>query len=136
VVSLPAIAEQDEGWRKEGEALWPSRFPLDALARTREAIGSAAWMAMYQQRPAAEEGAVFNRQWWRHYQAPPECSRIIFSLDTAYKTTESSDYSVIQVWGATATGYCLLHVWRQRAEFPELERQAIALAEVWRPRWC
>jgi hypothetical protein len=56
VVSLPAIAEHDEGSRKEGEALWPSRFPLDALARTREAIGSAAWMAMYQQRPVAEEG--------------------------------------------------------------------------------
>jgi hypothetical protein len=66
VVSLPAIAEHDEGWRKEGDALWPSRFPLEVLARTREAIGSAAWMAMYQQRPVAEEGAVFNRQWWRH----------------------------------------------------------------------
>ena len=60
VVSLPAIAERDEGWRKEGEALWPPRFPLEALARTREAIGSAAWMAMYQQRPVSEEGAVFQ----------------------------------------------------------------------------
>ena len=134
VVSLPAIAEHDEGWRKEGEALWPSRFPLEALARTREAIGSAAWMAMYQQRPVAEEGAVFRREWWRHYQTPPECRRIIFSLDTAFKATESADYSVIEVWGETATGYCLLHVWRQRAEFPELERQVIALAEIWRPQ--
>jgi predicted phage terminase large subunit-like protein len=131
---LPAIAEQDEDWRKEGDALWPSRFPLDALARTREAIGSAAWMAMYQQRPTTEEGAVFNRRWWRHYQTSPDCRRIIFSLDTAFKTTESSDYSVIQVWGETTTGYCLLHVWRRRAEFLELKRQAIALAEVWKPQ--
>jgi predicted phage terminase large subunit-like protein len=134
VVSLSATAERDEVWRKEGEALWPSRFPLNVLARTREAIGSAAWMAMYQQRPVAEEGAVFNRHWWRQYQTPPDCRRIVFSLDTAFKTTESSDYSVIEVWGETATAYCLLHVFRQRAEFPELKRQAINLAETWRPQ--
>lgn len=82
----------------------------------------------------AEEGAVFTRSWWRTYRESPECRRIIFSLDTAYKTNESADYSVIEVWGETATGYCLLHVWRQRAEFPELKRQAVALAEVWRPQ--
>jgi predicted phage terminase large subunit-like protein len=38
------------------------------------------------------------------------------------------------VWGETSTGYCLLHLWRQRAEFPELKRQAVALAEMWRPQ--
>ena len=26
--NLPAIAEYDEGWRAEGEALWPERYPL------------------------------------------------------------------------------------------------------------
>jgi phage terminase large subunit-like protein len=60
------------------------------------------------------------------YKEPPECRRLVFSLDTAFKTTESTDYSVIEAWGETSTGYYLLHVWRQRAEFPELKRQAVA----------
>src|SRR5208337_1910009 len=61
VICLPAIAEQNEGWRGEGDALWPSRFPIETLARIREAIGSAAWTALYQQRPAPEEGGIFKR---------------------------------------------------------------------------
>ena len=61
VLSLPAIAEQDEGFRKEGEALWPDLFPLEVLSRIREAVGSAAWASLYQQRPAAAEGSIFKR---------------------------------------------------------------------------
>jgi hypothetical protein len=56
VLSLPAIAEQDESFRKEGEVLWPERFPLAELERIRTAIGGRAWTALYQQRPAAAEG--------------------------------------------------------------------------------
>ena len=55
-------------------------------------------------------------------------------MDTAFKTTESSDYSVLEVWGETATGYCLLHIWRERAEFPKLKKEAIALAQIWQPQ--
>jgi len=57
VINFPAVAEADEDWRKEGSALWPERFPLKTLARIRKAIGTSAWAALYQQRPAPEEGA-------------------------------------------------------------------------------
>jgi hypothetical protein len=40
VVNFPAIAEYYEGWRAEGEALWPERFSLETLARIREAVGT------------------------------------------------------------------------------------------------
>lgn len=133
LISMPAIAEENEGWRDEGDALWPSQFPLETLDRIKEAIGTQAWLSLYQQRPVAEEGAVFHRDWWRTYTNPPECRTVTFSLDTAFKATESADYSVIEVWGESQTGYFLLHVWRQRAEFPELKRQAVALADIWKP---
>ena len=62
VVSLPAIAEPGDALgRPEGEPLWPSKFPTEALARIREAIGSSAWSALYQQRPVAAEGAISAR---------------------------------------------------------------------------
>lgn len=134
VVSLPALAEVDDLLgRKEGEPLWPERFGLEVLERIREAVGTAAWLSLYQQRPVREEGAIFRKTWWRSYAAPPEPQRLVFTLDTAFKTTQSADYSVIQVWAETASGYYLLHTWRQRAEFPELTRQATALAEIWKP---
>jgi predicted phage terminase large subunit-like protein len=138
VINLPAVAETDDALgRLEGLALWPKRFPLEVLERIRSAIGSSAWLSQYQQRPAPEEGAIFRRDWFLSYpaSAAPECSLIIMSLDTAFKTGESNDYSVIQIWGQLKTGFALLTQWRERREFPDLMRQAIAMGERWSPHY-
>jgi predicted phage terminase large subunit-like protein len=132
-ISMPAIAEADEGWRNIGDPLWPQRYPLETLDRIREAIGTQAWLSLYQQRPTAEEGGIFRKNWWKRYAEPPEVGRRVFSLDTAFKTGQGNDYSVVQVWGETKTGYYLLHVSRGRWEFPELKRQVVALADIWKP---
>jgi hypothetical protein len=42
VLSLPAIAERDERFRQQGEALWPDKFPLSELEKIRSAIGGRA----------------------------------------------------------------------------------------------
>src|SRR5215471_19756169 len=39
------------------------------------------------------------------------------------------------VIGETRTGYYLLHVTRERLEFPDLKRKAIALGEIWSPQF-
>src|ERR1700740_2203105 len=73
-----------------GRPLWPSLFPLESLEPIRTAIGSNAWAALYQQRPAPAEGAIFRREWLKSFSGEPHCTRIIFSLDTAFKTGESN----------------------------------------------
>jgi predicted phage terminase large subunit-like protein len=133
VLSLPAIAEQDDGFRKEGEALWPERFPVETLNRIREAIGGAAWASLYQQRPAAAEGAIFKRTWWRSYRQAPKFSQIVQSWDTAFKKGAENCFSVCTTWGSAENGHYLLSVWRGRVEFPELRRMLIAQAEEWKP---
>ncbi len=144
LISLPAICEssgllgkllnrRDVIGRREGEALWPLRFDLAALERIRASIGSQAWAALYQQRPAPEEGAVFRREWWRSFSEPPHYTRLILSLDTAFKANESADYSVIQAWAEAESGYYLLHSWRGRVEFPILRAQVLEFAAQWRP---
>lgn len=135
VISLQAIAETDDPLgRVEGAALWPEKFPIETLDRIREAIGSSAWASLYQQRPAPEQGAIFRRDWWRSYsEQPAELQRIIFSLDCAFKTGQSNDYSVIAIIGETKAGYYILQISRGRWEFPELKRQAIALFDIWKP---
>jgi predicted phage terminase large subunit-like protein len=132
---LPAIAEDDDALgRPEGAALWPERYPLDALESIRRQIGSAAFASLYQQRPAPVQGRIFKREWWRHYTAPPaasEITRTVVSVDSAFKAGEDNDYTAVTVWAETETAFYLLHAWRDRIEFPDLKRKAIEIANVW-----
>lgn len=135
VLRLPAIAEQDECFRKEGEPLWPERFPLPELERIRMAIGGRAWASLYQQRPAAAEGVIFKRDWWQFFSPPltVELNQIVQSWDTAFKKGTENDFSACTTWGVASDGYYLLHLWRERVEFPELKRVVASLAEEWKP---
>ena len=134
VIHFPAIAEGDECFRKGGEALWPSCFPLPVLEQIRAAIGERAWMTLYQGRPSAAEGSIFRREWFRTYTAPPDkVLRLVQSWDVAAKMGAANDYSVCTTWATTETGYYLLGLWRGKCEFPDLKRQFAVLAEEWRP---
>ena len=135
VLCLPAIAEQDEGFRKEGEPLWPEQFPLPELERIRAAIGGRAWASLYQQRPAAADGVIFKRDWWQFFSLPLTVTfdQIVQSWDTAFKKGTENDFSVCTTWGVAGDGYYLLHLWRGRVEFPELKRMVASLAEHWKP---
>jgi predicted phage terminase large subunit-like protein len=67
VVSFPAIAEEPLSPgdpRQIGEALWPERFSLKDLAKTRAGCGAYQWAAMHQQRPFVREGGMFAREWF------------------------------------------------------------------------
>lgn len=133
VVSFPAVAEQDEKHRSEGEALHPERYSLDQLQRIKTAVGGRVWASLYQQRPAAAEGSIFKREWWQWYRERPALHGIIQSWDTAFKTSESSDYSVCTTWGVGEHGYYLLDRWRGKVEFPELKRTVEAHGAKWQP---
>jgi len=133
VVSFPAIAEEDEEFRKEGEALWPERFPLAGLTEAKE-LDPAGFIAGYQQRPTAAEGGIFKRNWWGKYSGElPRFKRVFQSWDTAFKAKTSNDYSVCTTWGDTGRDLYLLDAWRGRAEFPALCVQANTIAARFTP---
>jgi phage terminase large subunit-like protein len=121
------------GFRRAGEPLWPARYPLSVLEDTRREIGGAAWAALYQQRPAAAEGTIFKRDWWRFYCERPRFTRTVQSWDTAFKSGTENDYSVCTTWAEAEGGYYLLWLWRGRVEFPELKRRMISLAQEYKP---
>jgi predicted phage terminase large subunit-like protein len=135
VLSYPAIAGSgDLLGRAEGEALWPEHFPLERLSRIKATLGGALWSSLYQQNPTAAEGVVFKREWWRTYRDLPQTfERKVLSADTAFKATDTADYSALTVWGQAAAGFYLLHAWRGRVEFPELKRIVVSLAAQWSP---
>ena len=63
IITFPAICEDDtdEIGRRKGEALWPARYPVEALAKTRRDVGPESWMALYQASPlgASKVGRVY-----------------------------------------------------------------------------
>ena len=136
VVNLPALAEaNDLLGRAEGDALWPEKFSREVLLERRAETAASVWTCLYQGQPAAAEGVIVRREWLQSYNTAPETKRVIFSLDTAFKSTNSADYSVLQIWGEANTGFYLLHSWRGRAEFPALKKILIDFYDNWRPHF-
>lgn len=129
VVSFPAIAEHDEEYRKEGEALHPERYDLTHLSKIKKAVGSQAWNALYQQRPSSKGGDVIKRAWFNRYDVLPQMRRVIIAGDTAQKVKQHNDYSVFIVAGiANNGGLYLIDLIRGKWEAPELESK---LQDIW-----
>lgn len=71
VLKYPAIKVDpwsEEDPRHPGEPLWPERFPLDFLERTRATLGSHQYSALYGCSPIPEEGGRFKSSWFRQYR--------------------------------------------------------------------
>ena len=133
VLNLPAIAEADDAiGRHPGEALWPDAFPLEALAKIKESIGSRDWSALYQQRPTPAEGGIFKAEWFKRYEKPrEEYSQVVQSWDTAFKPNQINDPSACTTWGVRQDGFDLLHVLARRMEYPDLKSLTIRHAADW-----
>jgi predicted phage terminase large subunit-like protein len=152
VVSLPAVFEQKTtiffpGSKRElvkeaGDLLWPERLDAAELARIQKEVEPVAYSSQYLQRPVPRGGAIFKEEWLQQsYRTIPRVfdGGIVLSLDTAYKTSNASDFSAAVVIchlkrpdGEHAPGFYLLWAWQSRCEFPELLTMTVSFAEQWR----
>lgn len=129
VVSFPAIAEEDEEYRKEGDALHPERYDLTHLTKIKKAVGTQTWNALYQQRPSSKGGDVIKRAWFKRYSVFPLMRRVIIAGDTAQKVKQHNDFSVFIVAGIGIDGgLYIIDLIRGKWEAPELERK---LEDIW-----
>ena len=85
--------------RKEGEALWPERFSLEALQRIAKDGGLSSHMAagQLQQRPTAREGGLFRRDWFTNpVKFAPESLQLVRAWDFAssVQLTNDPDWTV------------------------------------------
>lgn len=145
VLSFPAIAEAEEAYaietsygrrrfrRRIGEALHPAREPLQVLQSIREAQGEYNFAGQYQQAPAPLGGGLIKAAWFRTYNSidiPKQFDYTLQSWDTASKPTELADYSVCTTWGMKDKQIFLLHVLRQRLDYPALKRAVVEQAQT------
>jgi predicted phage terminase large subunit-like protein len=133
VIEFPAILPS-------GNPLWPEFWSLDELSALKEELPNSKWQAQYQQQPTSEEGAIVKREWWKVWEKddPPKCDFIIQSWDTAYETTNRSDYSACTTWGVWTTeegqtNIILLDAWKARMEFFQLKQRVLELYREYEP---
>lgn len=143
VLNLPAIAPCDGIVRigpnrchhvRQADVLHPTREPLETLEELRRSIGSEMFAAQYLQEPVPPGGNMFRRSWVERYDVAPADGEIIQSWDTASKMAPHNDWSVCTTWRVLDDRYYLLHVFREKLEYPDLRRKAVELSRLYEPR--
>ena len=163
VLCFPAVAEHDEFsvhdgrlLRKEGEPLHPERYTLDMLNKIKigtqdeAGVGSRVWNSLYQQRPSAAEGNLFNCKWWKFLRPlkPLEdmgaserksyfrelgILRIIQRWDTALGEKKQNDWTACCTLGIARNRYYVIDVWKGRIQFPEVKKTVQLQFDRWHP---
>lgn len=136
VISLPAIAEEDDALgRAPGEPLWPEWEGDEALARKRRAVGPRDWSALYQQRPAPEDGGFFRKDWFIPYvSAPPREEMQVYGASDYAVTADGGDYTVHVIVGLDHRGRMyLLDLWRKQSASDEWIEAFCDLVKKWKP---
>ena len=136
VINLPAIAEENDALNRPlGTALWPDQYSVDALLNIKQTIGEREFAALYQQRPAPLEGALFRRDWIKHGNSPRSGTRIAMGVDLAISTRDTADYTAIVVMARDEFGKLyVLDAVRERVDFPNALRLIRNMADKWSPR--
>ena len=154
VISIPAWLNE-EAAELLGLPVGSSYFPewkSDKILKIdeeeiRASNGARYWNSLYMQDPSPDDGGIIKKkyiQWWE-YDEPPECEFIIQTYDTAFSTSRTADFSVIQTWGifndydedyGFSSHLILLGNTKGRYEYPELRRIAQDLYREFKPDVC
>lgn len=135
IICVPAKCDRpdDPLHRKIGEYLWPQWFDRKHWAQF-ESV-PRTWSALYQQKPAPEEGNFFKADWIRRYDKRParDTLKIYGGSDYAV-TSDGGDYTSHVVVGIDPAGRMyLLDLWRSQASSDVWITAFCDLVKRWRP---
>ena len=112
----------------DGDLMFPERFSEAQVLELEASLGEYAVAGQLQQRPSPRGGGIFKDDWWQYCDLAPTTEWRAIYADTAQKTGQQNDYSVLECWGKTIIGSkaILLDVARGKWEAPELLEQGRA----------
>jgi predicted phage terminase large subunit-like protein len=149
------------GWQdprtQTGELLHPERFGKKEVDQLKKELGSYAYAAQHQQRPAPAGGGVVKSWWWQYWRPrarddlrpilvrdgdglfqtrvpmalPALFDELLQSWDCAFKDLESSSYVVGQVWGRKGADRFLLDQIREHLDITGTISAIKALTGKW-----
>jgi hypothetical protein len=94
IIHLPAVANDDEPFRKRGEALWADHFSLDVLDEIKRDIGSYDWSSLYQGSPLDSESQEFRRDFFKYRTEDDLNEKRLnryLTVDLAFSDKETAD---------------------------------------------
>jgi predicted phage terminase large subunit-like protein len=112
------LMEKDPGYRAKLLAL-----PLIE----RERLLSGNWLI-------SEQGGIIKKEWIQLYTELPEVKYYWWSIDSAIKEKQESDFSVAQLWACCANGYYLTFSWRGKVPYPILKQKVESLYALYPAR--
>lgn len=115
VLKYKAIAEEDEKFRKKGEALIPEHKSKEFLLERKKIMG-ANFEALYQQNPIIKGGNIFKTEWIKFVTRDVINSitfdKFYITVDSALKDKEKNDYTVYSAFGVFDNKLYLLDMFR------------------------
>jgi len=134
-VDFPALAVRDEKYRAAGEALHPERYDEKALRKIKRTLAPRDWSALYQQNPQVEEGAYFQKKYFKFWKTKPDFLDIYCAGDLAISKKEHADYTVFYVVGKDHDGNVyFLDEYRGRWDANEIVEKIFEIHRLWKPR--
>lgn len=139
VIDIPAVAaDNDPVGRAAGEYLWddPSGYNYgDYLRQRQREISPMMWAALYQQRPAPEDGDYFRADWIKTYDVGPDPKTLrIYGASDFAVTADGGDFTVHGVLGLDPSGKpYLLDMWRKQASSDVWVEALCDLILKWKP---
>lgn len=136
VIKFPAIATEDETYRKKGDPLHAERYPIEALRRIEKVLGPRDWNALYQQNPVADEGEYFTKGMFKYYrdtELPPHDELTFYTAwDFAIGQNETNDWTVgITVGFDRQDRIFIVDLQRGRWDAYEIVEKVLDTWEVW-----
>lgn len=115
VIKMPAINENNE-------ALWPGKYDIEHLKKTKQRMGTKVFSSLYQQSPTIIGGSLVKPSWFKYYNKSilNHGYQYISSWDIA--ESGRGDYTVGQVWAKAGHNYYLVDMYRDKIETPEAVR--------------
>jgi predicted phage terminase large subunit-like protein len=116
--------------REEGDLLWPTREGKEQVEAMKLSLGSYAYAAQYQQRPAPKGGGMFQREWFQVVQAPPSETTGWLRFWDLGGTTDG-DYSVGVRMGRVKNGpFVISNIVRGRWTPLDRDNRIVTTAEM------
>lgn len=139
IIDIQAVAgPADPVGRREGEYLWddPTGYNYgEFLRKRRREVSPMMWSALYQQRPAPEEGDYFKADWLRPYAKMPALETLTVYGASDYAVTEGGgDYTVHGVVGVDPDDRMyLLDLWRGQSQGDVWIDALCDMVKLWKP---
>lgn len=115
-----------EGWESRfyqaimnGKSIWPEMWPLEALERKRNDIGSYAFEQEYMNNPIPPDQRQFQKKWIKYYKDLPRNVAYYAAVDLAIKVGDKNDFTAIIVVAMDANDNMYVVAYKRRKMLPK-----------------